>query len=299
MEIYADVVFFINFIMDFFIFLIVSKLLKKKIIYKRILAGAFTAAVLYCLVIFIPFLRKIYNFFGAVAILMIASLIAFNPKSIKEMVKIVFLSHVSAFSIGGAGIALFYYTDLPKAVGNMISFNIEDFPFKVLITVTASSYIILKFSMEWLKSIFSKHKEYYSVKISFNSIDVRIRALVDTGNSLKDPLTLSPVIVAEFSAIKKFLPDTIKLIYYEQKEENLTEILNNITDSSISSRIRMIPFSSVGVKNGMLLGFVPDKVEVENDEENLHLKNAVIAIYNYKLSKEGTYQALINPDIFC
>jgi len=272
LEIYADVVFLINFIMDFFIFLIVSKLLKKKTIYKRILSGAFIAAILYCFVIFTPFLRKIYNFFGAVAILMIASLIAFSPKNIKEMIRIVFLSHIAAFSIGGAGIALFYYTDLPKALGNMISFNIKDFPFKVLITVAASSYIILKFSMEWLKSVFSKRKEYYSVKIKFNSIDVYVRALVDTGNSLKDPLTLSPVIIAEFSAVKKFLPDAVKLIYYEQKEENLTEILNNITDSSICGRIRMIPFSSVGVKNGMLLGFVPDEIEVENNEEKLYLK---------------------------
>lgn len=298
MEIYADVVFFINFIMDFLIFWIVSKLLKKKTDCKKIILGTIVAAGLYCMIMFVPVLMKFYNFFAALAILMISAMIAFKPRNVGEMLKIVFLFHISAFAIGGAGIALFYYIDLSNVIGNMISFDINNFPFKVLIAVTAGSYIIIKISIGWIKSLYSKNKQYYNISVSFENKEVTFKALLDTGNSLQDPLTSTPVIVAEFSAVKKFLPDTIKLIYYEKKEENLTEVLKNITDSDICNRIRMIPFSSVGVKNGMLLGFVPDKVEVENEEKKIQIKNVVLAIYNYQLSKEGNYQALINPDIF-
>lgn len=296
MEVYADVVFLINLVMDFFIFLIVSKLIKKQITCRRLILGAFVASLLYCLIIFIPPLRNIYNFFGALTILMISITITFKPKTILELIKLLILAHISAFSIGGAGMALFYYTDLPNAVGNMISFNIQNFPFKILLITATSAYIVIKLSLNWIKTIFSKNKILCPIKIYFNETEIDLNALVDTGNSLCDPLTKEPVIVAEFSVIKQFLPDSIKLIYYEKKEDDLEAISNNINTDEI--KIRMIPFSSLGVRNGMLIGFKADAVEIQNDENKVKFKNTIIAIYNYKLSKDGTYQALINPEIF-
>jgi stage II sporulation protein GA (sporulation sigma-E factor processing peptidase) len=284
--------------MDFFIFLIVSKLLKKKIIYKKILFGAFIAAILYCLFIFIPAINKIYNFFGSLVILMISTTIAFNPHTIKELIKLVIASHIAAFSIGGAGIALFYYTDLPNAIGNMISFNIQNFPFKILLITTTSAYIIIKFSLGWIKNIINRNKVFYPIEIYFNGVKVSLNALVDTGNSLFDPVTAEPVIVAEFISLKDILPDELKLIYYEKRENDISKLVLEIQDSPLHNRIRMIPFSSIGVQSGMLIGFKPDKVEIENSNEKSVIKNVIIAIYNYSLSKDGTYQALINPEIF-
>lgn len=298
MEVYADVVFFINFIMDFFIFLIVSKLSKKKVTKKRLLLGSIIASVLYCLIIFIPFLQKIYNFFGALVILMISITVTFRPLNIKELIKLLILAHIAAFSIGGAGIALFYYTDLPNAIGNMISFNIQNFPFKILLITATTSYIIIKLSLGWIKNIFTKNRVFYPIKIYFNNEGITLNALVDTGNSLFDPVTKQPVIVAEFSVIKDFLPDSIKLIYYEGKENDLSMIINNLEDDKMSKKIRMIPFSSLGVKSGMLIGFKPDTVEIQNNDDKIIFKDVIIAIYNYDLSKDGTYQALINPEIF-
>lgn len=292
MEVYVDVVFFINFIMDFFIFLIVSKLAKKKVTYKRLIVGSAIASVLYCLIIFIPLFRKIYNFFGSLVILMIAIKITFKPNRVKEFIKLLILAHISAFAIGGAGIALFYYTDLPNTIGNMISFNIQNFPFKILLITAATAYIVIKLSLGWIKNIFSKNKVFCNMKIYFNDCKIDLNALVDTGNSLCDPMTHEPVIVAEFSVIKQFLPDEIKLIYYENRENNLNEIVNNINSDEI--KIRMIPFSSLGIQNGMLIGFKPDIVEIQNNK----FKNVIIAIYNHSLSRDGTYQALINPQIF-
>ncbi|MBZ4667939.1 MAG: Sporulation factor SpoIIGA, partial [Defluviitaleaceae bacterium] len=47
-EIYADVVFFLNLVMDYFILWIVSKIIKKKVSFKRLLLGAFLGALFYC-----------------------------------------------------------------------------------------------------------------------------------------------------------------------------------------------------------------------------------------------------------
>ncbi|MDK2789208.1 MAG: hypothetical protein PWP07_2453, partial [Epulopiscium sp.] len=58
-------------------------------------------------------------------------------------------------------------------------------------------------------------------------------------------------------------------------------------------------FSSLGMPNGMLVGFRPDQVEViEHDNTSTVLKDVVIGIYNQRLSKDNRYQALLHPDIF-
>jgi stage II sporulation protein GA (sporulation sigma-E factor processing peptidase) len=61
----------------------------------------------------------------------------------------------------------------------------------------------------------------------------------------------------------------------------------------------VIPFSSLGTPNGMLLGFKPDQVEIlEKDDTIKVLQDVVIGIYNQRLSRDNKYQALLHPDIF-
>ena len=55
-EVYVDILFLINFIMVYFIFFIVNKLIKSKISLKRLAFSSFFATLLYILtIIFIPF----------------------------------------------------------------------------------------------------------------------------------------------------------------------------------------------------------------------------------------------------
>ena len=58
-------------------------------------------------------------------------------------------------------------------------------------------------------------------------------------------------------------------------------------------KFRIIPFSSLGNQNGLLLGFKTDKVKVYNDEE-IFEKEAIIGIYEEKLSGySNEYNAII------
>ena len=42
------------------------------------------------------------------------------------------------------------------------------------------------------------------------------------------------------------------------------------------SRFRLIPFSSLGKQNGMLVGFKPDKVLIKFDENEIEKKNVIV-----------------------
>lgn len=298
-EIYADIVFFLNFIMDYFILCIVSKIIKEKINKRRLLFGAFLGALLYCLMIFIPIFRNTYNIIGIIILPMIPLMITYKTKCFRKLIKIFILFHGTAFALGGAGIAMFYYLNISEMIKNSLNFSMNDFPIVLLIVSSIFSYFIIKLILFWVRKFSNKKGMLYEIKIYYEGMKIDAFALMDTGNSLYDPFSQSPVIVVEFSSVKIFLPDTIQKLFKENKENDLNLLTQSITKSQIRSKIRMIPFSSLGTPNGMLLGFRPDQVEIiEKDDTIKILKDVVIGIYNQRLSYDNKYQALLHPDIF-
>ena len=106
-----------------------------------------------------------------------------------------------------------------------------------------------------------------------------------------------PVIIVDKEVIRNILPDVIL--------DNLEKIIGGDAPKEIYedenlqyiTRFRLIPFSSIGKQNGMLLGFKANKIEIEQNEEKINVENVVVGIYNNKLSKKNQYFALIGLDL--
>ena len=291
-EVYVDILFLINFIMVYFIFFIVNKLIKSKISLKRLAFSSFFATLLYILtIIFIPF-SNILSIFIVSLIFIISIIIGFKPKTIKYFFKIFLLVNITSFCIGGGSIALFYYINLNSVLNNLLDFTIQHFPLKILIISIISTYIIIKLFLSWYKKIFIKKQSFYNITLYKNNTNVSLNALLDTGNNLKEPITKKPVIIAEFIAIKPILPEKLKIIFYENQEDDLNKLLtlDNTAD------IRFIPFKSIGKKSGLLIGIKIDKLEIHT-ENKIILKDAIVAISNFNLSNDNFYNALLNPEL--
>mgnify|MGYP005755611253 CR=1 FL=1 len=291
-EVYVDILFLINFIMVYFIFFIVNKLIKSKISLKRLAFSSFFATLLYILtIIFIPF-SNILSIFIVSFIFIISIIIGFKPKTIKYFFKIFLLVNITSFCIGGGSIALFYYINLNSVLNNLLDFTIQHFPLKILIISIISAYIIIKLFLSWYKKIFIKKQSFYNITLYKNNTNVSLNALLDTGNNLKEPITKKPVIIAEFIAIKPILPEKLKIIFYEKQEDDLNKLLtlDNTAD------IRFIPFKSIGKKSGLLIGIKIDKLEIHT-ENKIILKDAIVAISNFNLSNDNFYNALLNPEL--
>ncbi|NMA83024.1 MAG: sigma-E processing peptidase SpoIIGA [Epulopiscium sp.] len=296
-KIYADIIFLINWMMDFFILWIVAKIMKKPVSSSRILIGAALGAALHAAILFLPYLHRTYNILGFLALAMIMIMATFQPKGFKEFLKLLFTLHIIAFGLGGTAIALFYYTNLGLILSQSFTQGIQNFPVHILFFATLISYVFLKVGYYWI-SRHLKNKSYYLIRIYFNGHQVDANALVDTGNNLYDPLTSAPVIIVEFDAVKKILPDSMQFLFLERQESNLERITETLEKSQEAClKIRMIPFSSLGTPNGMLIGFKPDHVEVLAKKEATVSKEVIVGIYNHSLSPDNTYQALLHPDM--
>ena len=113
---------------------------------------------------------------------------------------------------------------------------------------------------------------------------------------LKEPISGLPVIVIESTTLYELIPKEIL--------ENLDEILGgdfekipeNIRNTYIS-KLKWIPYSSLGKQNGMLVGIKADKVIIEKDDQFIEHNNVIIGIYNKSLTKRGEYRGLIGVEL--
>jgi len=297
LEIYADVVFAVNFFMDLFILWGAGQFAGRKLRWLRLGAGAFVMALLYVLfIVFVPH-TTLTGVLASVLIISLGAYIAFRPKRARELAQLVGFSYIFAFALGGMVLALFSFTNFDTlliAAGQVP----QSFSLNMLLASTAVFYIAVKLLGGWYSRRVVRRQVLYDVEVFVGGERQCFKALLDTGHSLLDPISNTPVIIAEFAVVKPFLPDPIKLIFYENREDDLNAVTDGSLDSGFVGRIRMIPFSALGKRNGMLIGFRSDRVEIRRgDDEQASLREIIVGIYNSKLSGKGVYQGLLNPEI--
>ena len=296
-NVYIDVLFLINFTMDLLILWVSGKLAGRRIKLWKLTIGAFFMAISFCFIAFRENLHIIYHLLSTVIMLMIGIVIAYTPPGPVILFKLVMFSYICAFLIGGIGMGLFYISKFPDTIASITEFYVSGFRLPVLFGSTAAFYILFRFGSQWLESRALKRRSFMAVRIFFEDRNLELNALVDTGNSLRDPLSNAPVIVVEFDSIKMFLPDSVKLLFYDKQENNLQNLLKSAQMNNFTDRLRMIPYESLGRQNGLLIGFRPDRVEITSDKDIISLSEVVIGIYNRSLSRNGDYQGLLNPEL--
>ena len=140
---------------------------------------------------------------------------------------------------------------------------------------------------------------YVPILIHLSGTEVETRALVDTGNELRDPLTGVPVVVVEYSVIRSALPAELREVLDEGDDPlHYYEKLSRLEAfPSFASRVRLIPFTSIGKEKGMLLGIRPDGVELLEGGTRLCVKDVILGVHLRALSASGDYRALLHPEL--
>ena len=103
--------------------------------------------------------------------------------------------------------------------------------------------------------------------------------MIDTGNFLKDPITGESVIIVDRKNLEP--------LFWEGELEEISKVIlgKSVLHERYLSRIKILPFSSLGKENGMLVGFKMDCLQFNTEEEAGEMKSPVIGIYEGVLSK--------------
>ena len=92
--------------------------------------------------------------------------------------------------------------------------------------------------------------EYRELTLQLGKTRTQVRALVDTGNTLKDPLTGEQVLVASWQGAARLLPE---LSLRCEAFQDAPELMRRLAALRPELRLRLIPYRAVGVEEGMLL----------------------------------------------
>ena len=290
MTVYLDVIFFENLILNFLILYAVGIETKSLIKFIRIVVSSAVGSA-YTVLVYMINNDFFYSIIMKILLSVVMNYIAYKTNNIKELLKKLVYFYLTSFVFGGGTLALIYIANTGKiSVHNGVIFGKYTL-FTIMIGVILS-FIVIIISFKLVKNKISKKDIVCNITIRINDKKIKTKALIDTGNFLKDPITNIPVIVAEHSLFKNIISDEIL--------ENIDNILggdfNEISETvknQYLSRIKIIPFSSLGKQNGMILGISAQEVIVEQNEEIKKIEKIIIGLYNKKLSKNEEYYALV------
>lgn len=295
MTVYLDVVLLENLCMNYIILFATGYIMKIKMKQLRLAASSLLGGI-YAVIAYLEIL-PIYSNFGMKIILSILMVyLAFNSKSIKNLSKQLVIFYLTSFTFGGCAFALLYFIK-PQNILMRNGVYVGTYPIKIALLGGIIGFIVTYIGFRVVKTKLHKKDMIYEIEIRIEEKTLNLKAMLDTGNLLKDPISGMPVVVVEKQQLYSILPakllDNIDKLIGGEGEI----LLDQIEEKGIFNRFRMIPFSSVGKQNGLMLGFKADQVILKREEEKQIQKNVIIGIFNQNLSKNNSYSALIGMDL--
>jgi len=289
MTLYVDIIFLENIFMNSIILLATGVILKTQIKIWRNLISSFIGSI-YAIIIYISNIEIYSNVFLKIILSVVIVYIAFKPQNIKSFLKHIIIFYLTSFTFGGVAFALLYFVS-PQDILFQDGVLIGTYPIKMILGGGIIGFIIITVSFKNIKGRLSHKDMFCSLKLHSGNKEVIVNAIVDTGNFLKDPITKAPVVVIESSKLVDIFPKEIL--------ENVTNIINgkDIELGEYSSKIRMVPFKSLGKENGLLLGIKIDEIKLEFQDIQYEHKDIIVGIYNGSLSRNGKYEGLVGVDL--
>lgn len=294
MTIYLDIVIIENLIMNYIILYATSIIAKKKIKQTR----AFIASIIgtiYVIMLYITKLPIYSSIISKIILSIIMVYIMFKPESIKMLINNILLFYLTSFVFGGASTALIYLIK-PEEILMKNGVFLGTYTLKTVFLGGVMGLFLIVITFNIVRSKITKKDMFYNIEIYLEDKKVETKAMIDTGNLLKEPITNIPVIIVEHTLLYDVIEKEILNNLEEILSGNLEGIPENVKNKYLS-KLKVIPFKSLGKENGMLLGIKIDKVILENEENRKVIDKVIIGIYNKSLTRRGEYRALLGIDM--
>ena len=259
-EIYADSLLLLHFFMNFYLLALVNRLLYKAASYKRLAFGALLGTICTVFPIIIPIPFQMSRMIGFLLSVFLMCRYTFRVTEKRQMLKIMEKMVIITLVLGGILRLILKYSG---GFGNDLG--------GVFIIIG------LAFPIYWLTGrLLAKKRETQcecKVILHKDSGNTEISALLDTGNSLVEPISGSPVSVAE--------------------PETLLDMLGGIWTEGY----RIVPFNSVGKQHGLMKTYLIKSIWVEVGGCYKECRNVYIGESNEFFGEGSRYQIILNPGI--
>lgn len=284
--IYGDTLFLLNAFIDYLLLLAAARLSGEQLCRWRFLGGAVLGG-LYSVVIFLPQLKFLRDPLCRCACGALIILAAYGGSRHILRQSIIFLAITFAF--GGGIFAIGLLGGHGLSLGNGVFYAPLDL--KMVLLSGAGCYVLLTMAMSGIARHTGVKGELFSLRIRIGDCWGDFTALTDTGNTLTDPATGSPVIVVEGNQLLPLFPANIRPM--EGELDNPVAAMSRLGKGDGKQRFQLLPYRSVGVSRGMLLAAKVDEVWLGGRK----IKPRLVALSPTPVSDGGGYCALVGEVI--
>lgn len=287
---YLDIMLIVNGLMDAFLLFFTSCILRKRIYAFRIFAAAVIGEIP---VIFLFFEYPIIFGVSKIVVPFFLIGVGLKVKNIGDLIKGLLCFSLLAGMVGGTVYALAGWLGLTGKNGEVI-ITLKSVWFLPLIALFLAGCYRLWEKLQKSNMIFDNI--LYEVELDFEGGKIlKVKALLDTGNELRDPFTDKPVMLLEEKAAYNYLPEKI-LEFLElpwRQSANPWPLLWRYDEYYIQKLV----FISVKGINGE--GWLPairlPRVVIRQGNSKWE-KKVTVALIREVLSPDSKFQALLHPE---
>lgn len=289
MTVYLDIVLLENILLNYIIILSTAILGKEKIYFLKIILSSLVGGI-FAIIFYIIDLSVFSEIIIKILVSIIMMKIAFKECKLNKFIRILIFFYLVSFTFGGIAFMLLFFINPQKIIINENRF-VGLYPLKIALLAGFVGFVVITVVAQFIKSKAIKNNIICELEIFYKGKNKKIKTMLDTGNLLKEPISNEDVIIVEKESLKDIISNDIL--------ENIGTILKGkwLESQTLHSyKIKIIPFSSLGNDNGLLIGFKPDYIKVYGEEEIVR-NDIIIGIYNGKLTQNDMYTSLIGLNI--
>ena len=277
--VYLDEVFLLNFVVDYLLLLSAGRLAGEVLRRRRLALGAALGAA-YAGAVFLPGLGFLVHPLCKVGAGVLTVLAGYGGSRRLLRVCLVFFAVSAAFGGGILALQLLGSRSLTLANGVLSS----PLDLKLVLLSAAGCYGLITLLFQ-RAARHSPRRELAPAVVELGGRRAVLTALVDTGNTLTDPATGRPVLVAEGEKVKDLFPPGTAPSRAELYDP--AGAMERLSGAGL--RCRLLPYQAVGVECALLLALRSDRVTVGGED----CGPLLVALSPTGLTDGGGYCALI------
>ncbi len=255
--IYGDILFIVNFSMDFLALFITAKIMHMKLkIGAPVLAAAIGAV--YAVASLFYNGNVVIGTLLHIGVSCLMCYIVFGTGGAKFFVRSSLLFWTVSFSLGGTMTALFNLLNRKRGhvfMNGGLTEVYSEIPLIWIIIFAVLSAVISLMSGRFFRN--KSMERPVIVTAEFEDRKIKLECICDSGNFLREPASGKPVIITGYTNLYPLLPSELRFVFKRKNTAALSDI-----DLKYMKYIRIIPISTVG-HSGILLGFIPDRITVD------------------------------------
>jgi stage II sporulation protein GA (sporulation sigma-E factor processing peptidase) len=250
--VYADLLFLVNFSMDFLCFFVTSRILQRRFsawrcIVASAMGGVYSVAVLF---------MRLNFLFGLIADLTFCAIMCLIVYGIKDKTVGLFLLNTTVYfgvsmGMGGCMTAMYSLLNRMELPLGEVERNPDGISVWLFGLLAVCSGAVAFFGGGLFKS---SAEEISEIDIHYKGNRLSVRGMVDTGNMLRDPVSGRPIIMVDVKVMSGFMNSEVAVAA-------LKGDVSKIISLDPTHKIRVVPMNTASGK-ALVCAFVPEKIHI-------------------------------------